>query len=125
VVVDGRVRDFGKVKGLGVGLWLRGTTPNFHSQTDIFPTAVNVPVACGNTVVMPGDIIVPGDDGAVVVPIKLAPALLAEASRHAEWEEFSRMRLSQGGDLREYYPLSERPRPEYERWRRAGNGAGA
>jgi regulator of RNase E activity RraA len=117
VVVDGCIRDYGKVKDLGPGLWLRGTTPNFHSQTGIFPTAVNVPVACGNTVVMPGDIIVADDDGAVVVPIKLAPALLARASDHADWEEFSRMRLSQGGDLRRYYPLSEEARPEYELWR--------
>jgi regulator of RNase E activity RraA len=119
VVVDGCIRDYGKVKDLGPGLWLRGTTPNFHSQTDIFPTAVNVPIACGNTVVVPGDIIIADDDGAVVVPIKLAPALLAGASEHAEWEEFSRMRLSQGGDLRRYYPLSEQARPEYELWRDA------
>jgi regulator of RNase E activity RraA len=119
IVVDGCIRDFGKATRLGLGLWVRGATPNFHSQTDIIPTAVNVPVACGNTVVVPGDIIVADDDGAVVVPIKLAPALLAAASRHTEWEEFSRMRLAEGGDLRRYYPLSEEARPEYEKWREA------
>ena len=54
----------------------------------------------------------------VVVPIKLAPELLAHASEHAEWEEFSRMRLAEGGDLRKYYPLSEAARAEYEAWRR-------
>lgn len=124
VIVDGCIRDYGKARKLDLGLWLRGTTPNFHSQTDIFPTAVNVPVACGNTVVVPGDIIVADDDGAVVVPIKLAPRLLAEAGSHADWEEFSRMRLSQGGDLRKYYPLSREARPEYEAWRDAqGDGA--
>jgi len=116
VVVDGCIRDIGRARDLGLGLWLRGATPNFHSQTDIFPTAVNVPVACGNTVVEPGDIIVADDDGAVVVPIKLAPALLTVASEHAEWEEFSRMRLEQGGDMRRYYPLSDEARPEYEEW---------
>lgn len=117
VVIDGCIRDFGHAKNLGVGLWLRGVTPNFHSQTDIFPTAVNVPVACGNTTVVPGDIIVADDDGAVVVPIALAPKLLETAGAHAEWEEFSRIRLSEGGDLRRYYPLSEAARPEYEEWR--------
>jgi regulator of RNase E activity RraA len=125
VIVDGCIRDLGKVRDLGVGLWLRGATPNFHSQTEIFPTAVNVPIACGNTVVEPGDIVVADDDGAVVVPIALAPALLAAASEHAEWEEFSRMRLSQGGDMRRYYPLSEEARPEYEQWRAAQAAAGA
>jgi regulator of RNase E activity RraA len=117
VVIDGCIRDSGHAKKLGVGLWLRGVTPNFHSQTDIFPTAVNVPVACGNTTVVPGDIIVADDDGAVVVPIALAPRLVETAGAHAEWEEFSRIRLSEGGDLRRYYPLSEAARPEYDEWR--------
>ena len=117
VVIDGCIRDFGQAKDLGVGLWLTGTTPNFHSQTAIFPHAVNVTVACGGTVVVPGDIIVADDDGAVVVPIALAPRLLEAASEHAEWEDFARLRLAQGGDLRLYYPLSEEARPEYERWR--------
>ena len=96
-----------------------GVTPNFHTQTNIVPFGVNVPIACGNTLVMPGDIIVADDDGAVVVPIKLAPALLRAASEHAEWEEFARMRLAEGGDLRKYYPLSEEARAEYETWRQA------
>ncbi len=48
-----------------------------------------------------------------------APELLHAASEHAEWEDFSRMRLSEGGDLRKYYPLSEEARAEYEAWRRA------
>ena len=37
----------------------------------------------------------------------------------AEWEEFSRQRLSEGGDLRQYYPLMESQRPEYEAWKAA------
>ncbi len=119
VVVDGCIRDYPKAKDLGLGLWLRGTTPNFHTQTDIAPFAVNVPIACADTLVMPGDLIVADDDGAVVVPAALAPELLRKAGEHVEWEEFSRMRLSQGGDLRKYYPLSEEARAEYEAWRKA------
>jgi regulator of RNase E activity RraA len=119
VVIDGCIRDYPKAKGLGLGMWLRGVTPNFHTQTDIFPFGVNVPVACGNALVMPGDIVVADDDGVVVVPVRLAPVLLENASKHAEWEEFSRMRLAQGGDLRRYYPLSQEAWPEYEAWREA------
>jgi regulator of RNase E activity RraA len=117
-VIDGCIRDFPKAQHLGLGLWLRGTTPNFHTQTNIFPFAVNGPIACGNTLVMPGDIIIADDDGAVVVPIKLAPELLKKASEHHEWEEFSRLRLSEGGDLRKYYPLTDVARAEYEEWRK-------
>lgn len=118
VVVDGCIRDYPKAKELGIGLWLRGATPNFHTQTDIVPFAVNVPIACADTLVMPGDLIVADDDGAVVVPAALAPELLRKAGEHVEWEEFSRMRLAAGGDLRKYYPLSNDARAEYEAWRR-------
>jgi regulator of RNase E activity RraA len=45
VVIDGCIRDFPKAKDLGIGLWLKGTTPNFHTQTNITPFAVNVPIA--------------------------------------------------------------------------------
>jgi regulator of RNase E activity RraA len=118
VVIDGCIRDYPHAKDLGLGLWLRGVTPNYHAQTNIIPFAVNVPIACSNVLVMPGDIIVADDDGAVVVPVKLAPELLKRASEHHEWEDFTRLRLSQGGELRKYYPLSDEVRPEYEEWRK-------
>jgi regulator of RNase E activity RraA len=119
VVIDGCIRDYPKVQRLGLGLWLRGVTPNFHTQTAIFPFAVNVPVACGGVLVLPGDLIIADDDGAVVVPATLAPALLKAASAHVDWEEFSRQRLLEGGDLRRYYPLSAEAHGEYEAWRAA------
>ncbi len=118
VVIDGCIRDYPEAQKLDIGLWLKGVTPNFHTQTNIFPYAVNVPIACCNCLVMPGDIIVADDDGVVVVPISLAPELLKKAGEHVEWEEFSRMRLSQGGELRKYYPLSAEARQEYEAWRK-------
>jgi regulator of RNase E activity RraA len=116
VVVDGCLRDYPNIKKLDLGLWISGVTPNFHTQTDLMPFAVNVPVACGGVLVMPGDIIVADDDGAVVVPVKLAPELIELSSKHHEWEAFSKIRLMEGGDLRRYYPLSDAARPEYEEW---------
>ena len=118
VVIDGCIRDYGEAKDLDLGYWLRGVTPNYHVQTNIFPHAVNVPIACGGTLVMPGDIIIADDDGAVVVPIALAPELAKKAGAHAEWEVFTRMRLAQGGDLRKYYPLNDEAKIEYEEWRK-------
>lgn len=122
VVIDGCIRDFPKARDLDLGFWLRGVTPNFHTQVRIFPYAVNVPVACGERLVMPGDVIIADDDGAVVIPRALAAEVAEAASQHAEWEEFSRLRLSQGGDLRKYYPLSDEARPEFDAWRNAQGG---
>ncbi|MEX0853540.1 MAG: ribonuclease activity regulator RraA [Bauldia sp.] len=119
IVIDGCIRDYPNAKRLDLGLWVRGLTPNFHTQTDLMPFAVNGPIACGGVLVMPGDIIVADDDGAVVVPVKMAPELIKQASVHHEWEQFSRQRLFEGGDLRRYYPLSEEARPEYEAWLKA------
>jgi regulator of RNase E activity RraA len=118
VVIDGCIRDSPYAKTLGLGLWVRGVTPNYHTQTDIYPFAVNVPIACNNVLVMPGDIIIADDDGAVVVPIKLAPELLKKGSEHSDWEVFTRMRLSQGGHLRKYYPLNAEAQAEYEAWKK-------
>jgi regulator of RNase E activity RraA len=119
VVIDGCIRDSAEIKRLGLGLWLRGVTPNFHTQTNIYPFAVNVPIACGGVTVLPGDLIIADDDGAVVVPVQLASELAKAASEHVEWEEFSRTRLAEGGDLRKYYPLTEAARGEYEAWKTA------
>ena len=122
VVIDGCIRDYPNVKRLELGLWVRGVTPNYHVQTDVVPFAVNVPIACGGVLVMPGDIIVADDDGAVVVPVGMAEKVIEQANQHHEWEVFSRERLSEGGDLRRYYPLHPDAEPEYQEWRRRKNG---
>ena len=118
VVIDGCIRDFPEVRQLNLGLWLRGVTPNFHTQTEIFPHAVNVPIACAGCFIVPGDIIVADDDGAVVVPYALADAIVDIAGAKMEWEIFSRMKLEEGGPLDKYYPLDDEAQKEYEAWLR-------
>ena len=90
MVIDGCMRDRPNVEKLDLPLWLRGWTPNYHVQTSIYPNAVNVPIACGGVTVIPGDIIVADDDGAVVLPVAMAEKVIEESQKHHEWEEFSR-----------------------------------
>ena len=118
VVIDGCLRDYPNIKRLDLGLWLRGFTPNFHTQTKLMPHAVNIPIACGDAYVMPGDIIIADDDGVVCVPIALAGEVAKHAGHHAEWEEFSRIQLSKGGDLRRYYPLAPEAEDEFATWKK-------
>ncbi|OXM59987.1 ribonuclease activity regulator RraA [Amycolatopsis vastitatis] len=122
LLVDGRIRDVPRVRQLDVPVWCTGATPHYASQTEMFPWAYNVPVAVGGVLTLPGDYVVADDDGAVVVPRGRAERLLADAAAHEEWEVFSRMRIDQGAPLRDYYPLTEATRREYELWR--ANGAG-
>ena len=42
IVIDGCMRDRPNVEKLDLALWLKGWTPNYHVQTDIYPNAVNV-----------------------------------------------------------------------------------
>jgi Aldolase/RraA len=102
--------DSAKAAELDIGIWVRDVTPNYHAQTNIIPFAVNVPIACANVLVIPGDIVVADDDGVVPVPAGLASKLVEISGEHTEWEEFSRLRLAKGGDLRKYYPLAPRGR---------------
>lgn len=123
VVVDGCIRDYPQVREFDLPLWTRGFTSNSAGQTNLWPWDFNVPIGCAGVLVLPGDIIVADDDGAVVVPVRLAPEVAKEATEHEEWEVFSRLRLQQGGALSKYYPLSEEGRREYEEWRRTQDGS--
>lgn len=118
IVVDGCLRDRPNIEKLDIPLWLRGWTPNYHSQTNLMAFDVNVPIACGGVTVMPGDIIVADDDGAVVLPVRLAVEVTNYAKEHNEWEEFSRIKLKEGAPLQLYYPLQDEVRGEYEAWKR-------
>ena len=68
---------------------------------------------------IPGDAIIADDDGAVMVPRAMIPLVLEHSLEHEEWEEFSRLKLQEGGDLRRYYPLSDEGWEEYEQWKAA------
>jgi|TARA_B110000263_G_scaffold79559_2_gene69540 regulator of RNase E activity RraA len=118
IVIDGAIRDYGDSKELGLGMWMKGVTPYSHTQTVQFPYAYNVPIDCAGTLVMPGDIIIADDDGAVVVPAQLAEQLAEVGGEHAEWEVFVRIKLAEGGDLRRYYPMTDEARAEYEVWKK-------
>jgi len=118
IIIDGVMRDRPNVEKLDLALWLKGWSPNYHVQTDIYPCAVNVTIACGGVTVVPGDIIVADDDGAVVVPVSMAAQVSEDGQKRAEWEEFSRMKLMEGAPLQRYYPLHPDANEEYEAWRK-------
>ena len=121
IVVDGCIRDAPRVAALGVPIWCTATTPHFASQSELFPWAYNVPVACGGVLVLPGDVVVADDDGAVVVPRRSAAQVVEAAAEHEQWEAFSRQRIDAGARLADYYPLTADSRAEYERWRDGGD----
>jgi 4-hydroxy-4-methyl-2-oxoglutarate aldolase len=66
IVVDGAIRDVDGITRLGFPAFSRTVSPGGCDKDG--PGEINVPIACGNTVVMPGDIVVGDDDGIAIVP---------------------------------------------------------
>jgi len=120
LVADGGVRDSTRLATIDLPIWSLGSTPHYASQGQLLPWGYHVPVAVGGVLVLPGDIVIADDDGAVVVPIGKATEVLEASAHHEAWEGFSRMKLSQGGALRRYYPLDDVGQAEYEEWDAAG-----
>jgi len=74
IIVDGAIRDVEGITRLGLPAFSRTVSPGACDKDG--PGEINVPIACGNTVVMPGDIVVGDDDGVTVVPRDIAEDVL-------------------------------------------------
>lgn len=122
IVVDGCVRDWPRVRDLGLPVWARGVTPNYASQAGLIPWAYNVPIALSRVLVIPGDIVIADDDGVVIIPVALAETILERTTEKEAKEAFIRERLLAGGDLRRYYPLSADAYDEFHAWQDATEG---
>ena len=106
----------GQAREMGMPLFVRGATPLSSTHFDMYPWDYDVPIGCGDVLVMPGDIIVADDDGVVVVPPKVAPQVIKYCAEREEAEVFERIKLEETGDIAKYYPLNEEGRLEYEEW---------
>ncbi len=72
-------RDASEIQGDGLPVHARTVTTAMGPLEG--PGEVNVPIACGQVVVNPGDIIVADEDGVVVVPPAEAKEVLAETAK--------------------------------------------
>ena len=96
IVVDGAIRDVDGLRALGLPAYSRSVNPGGCDKDG--PGEINVPIACGGTVVMPGDIVVGDEDGVAVVPRESAAEVL-ELVRALEEGEQRRIAAIQAGEL--------------------------
>lgn len=84
LVVDGAVRDASELRELGFPVFARAIVATSCDKDG--PGEINVPIACGGAVVMPGDVVVGDEDSVVVVPREWAAEVagLAEAKAAEE-----------------------------------------
>jgi len=84
-VCDGAVRDVRDLRTTGLSVYATGV----HTSSGLkrlLSLDMNVPIRCGDVPVSPGDYVVGDEDGVVVVPETMAPAVIA--AFRAEQTEF-------------------------------------
>jgi len=85
IVLDGPIRDIDEIGKWDFPVYCTGTTPGGPYKEG--PGEVNVPIACGNVSVNPGDIILADPDGVIVIPRGDAARILEEAKAFQEADE--------------------------------------
>ena len=96
IIVDGAIRDVDGLEVLGFPAFSRTVTPGGCDKDG--PGEINVAISCGNTVVMPGDILVGDEDGVVVVPLDDATEVLERVGALEEREK-NRISAIEAGQL--------------------------
>lgn len=77
IVLDGPIRDIDEIGKWDFPVYCTGTTPGGPYKEG--PGEINVPIACGNVSVNPGDILLGDPDGVIVIPRKDAAKVLEDA----------------------------------------------
>jgi regulator of RNase E activity RraA len=116
VVTDGGLRDSPEIAKL--------TMPVYHAAPSA-PTNLikhhavdlNVPVACGDVGVYPGDILVGDGEGVVVIPRHLAEEIAHDAFEQDRFERFVMKEVKAGKSIFGIYPPREEAKARFEQWK--------
>ena len=121
VVTDGGFRDSDKIAQLDFPAYHhRPSSPTnltLHEAMDF-----NVPIACGDVAVFPGDYLVGDQDSVVVLPAALVDELAQEAHEMTVFEDFVHEQVREGKSIIGLYPCTlEENRVAFEAWQKDKN----
>jgi regulator of RNase E activity RraA len=121
VVTDGGFRDSPEIATLAIPAYhnrpAAPTNLTIHQALDI-----NVPIACGDAPVWPGDVIVGDAEGVVVIPAHLADEIADEALEMTAFEDFVTQEVQKGRSIIGLYPpTEEQARRDFAEWRKLKN----
>lgn len=117
VVTDGGFRNSAEIAALGFPAFHhRPSAPTnltLHQAVD-----VNVPIACGDAPVWPGNVMVGNSDGVIVIPAGIAEEIAAEAVEMTAYEDFVTERVRAGATIVGLYPATDPANlAAFARWR--------
>jgi 5-oxopent-3-ene-1,2,5-tricarboxylate decarboxylase / 2-hydroxyhepta-2,4-diene-1,7-dioate isomerase len=116
IVTDGCVRDVAGVTAIPIPSYFQAahaaTLGRQHIALDI-----DVPIACADVLVMPGDVIVGDDDGVMVIPIAMVDEVAREAYEQELQDAWSLERVTAGESCDGVFPIAKERMAEYEAWK--------
>ena len=116
IITDGCVRDSAAVGHLDIPVYLRAT----HAATlsrDHLPLDIDIPISCAGVLVMPGDVIVGDDDGAMLIPAALVEEVVRDAAEQELRDTWAFERVRAGDSTIGVFPISTERLPEFEAWK--------
>jgi len=121
VVTDGGFRDAMKIAGLDIPAYHnRPSSPTNLTRHEALD--LNVPIACGDVAVFPGDIVVGDDESVIVIPAHLADQVAEEAHEMTAYEDFVSERVKAGETIIGLYPPTDPKNLEiFAAWRKSND----
>lgn len=121
IVTDGGLRDSPEIASLAIPAYHnRPSSPTnltLHQAIDL-----NLPIACGDAPVWPGDIVVGDKESVIVLPAHLADELADEAVEMTAFEDFVTEEVKNGRSIIGLYPATnDQTRMDFEKWRKKNN----
>jgi regulator of RNase E activity RraA len=116
IVTDGGFRDSPQIAAMPFPAYHAApaapTNLIRHHAVDL-----DVPIACGEVAVYPGDILVGDGEGVVVIPRHIADEVAEEAFEQTAFEDFVQEQVEQGRSIFGIYPPAPAAREEFKQWR--------
>ncbi len=117
LVTDGALRDRTGVLTSQLPVWCAGMAAP-ASVNGLTFVGWNEPIGCGGCAILPEDIIVVDDDGAVVIPKDLLEFVAHEGAEHELYESWVFSEVEKGVQLPGLYPPNDDAKQRYADWRK-------
>lgn len=117
IVTDGGFRDTSEIAELPFNSYQnRASAPTnltLHEALDM-----NVPIACGDVAVFPGDVVVGDADGVIVIPIEIVDELAEQCIQMTLYEDFVLQKVNEGSAIIGLYPMTDpKLQEEFDLWK--------
>jgi regulator of RNase E activity RraA len=114
LLVDGAVRDAIGIRSLDFDIWANGISSP-PAVSSLHFVGWQEPISCGGVAIIPDDIIVADEDGAVVIPKDVVGHVLKDGVEQENLESWILEEVRSGNALSGLYPINDENRQRYER----------